>query len=131
MGNPQNLYSDIELTTEVMDASKHRLIQLLYEKCLQQISFAKNAIVDKDIKRRHQTIAKAGDIVHYLRTCLNFKDDQTKELSSLLDINYVFVEKCLLKATLKNDIEPLDQAHLVLSTIKSGWDGIADKHPEK
>lgn len=131
MGNPQKIYSDIELTTEVMSASKHRLIQLLYEKCLQQMSFAKNAIIDKDVKRKHQTIAKASDIVNYLRVCLNFKDERARDLATLLDSNYVFVEKCLLKATLKNDVESLDQAHMIISTIKSGWDGIADKHPEK
>lgn len=127
MTNPQQLYSDVELATEVMNASKHRLVQMLYERCLQQMTFAKNAIIDKDVKRKHKTIQKASDIIHYLRSTLNLKDETTKELAGLLDLNYTFIEKCLLKATLKNDFEPLDQAHMVLATIKSGWDGIADQ----
>lgn len=119
------MYRDIELSTEVEMASKHRQIQMLFERCLREMQFAKAAIISNDMPRRHKAIARASDIMNYLRVCLNFKNEKTLEMSKLLDINYMYVEKCLLAATLKNDAEAIDRAHDVLATIKSGWDGIA------
>ncbi|MEO8400422.1 MAG: flagellar export chaperone FliS [Gammaproteobacteria bacterium] len=125
MNNPNQIYTDIELDTEVMTASNHRLIQMLIDKCLQHIQLAKAHIVNKDIKKKHHAISKAADIINYLRTCLNVEEQQTKELAVLLESIYNHLEKSLLQATLKNDIEYLDHAHAVLSNIKSGWDQIA------
>ncbi len=41
MYNIQDGYGEIEVSSEVMSASSHKLIQLLMNKCLQQIQLAK------------------------------------------------------------------------------------------
>lgn len=123
--NNVSQYRDIEIDTEVMTASPHRLIQMLVDKCLQQIQLAKMFILNKDIKQKHQVIAKANAIVDYLRLCLNVEDEKAQALSMQLSTLYTFLEKNLLYATLEHNIDYLDQAYLVLSNIKEGWDGIA------
>ena len=119
------LYSDIELETEVMTASNHRLIQMLIDKSLQHMKIAIVAMAEKDVPRKNKAISKAANIINYLRTCLNFNDERTVELATLLDSIYVFIEKSLLNATLRNDAHYVEQAEKVITILKSGWDGIA------
>lgn len=124
-------YNEIELSTDVMTASSHRLIQLLFNKCLQNMELAKIYIEKKDILKKCQSISKAMYIINYLRACLNFKDKTAYELSTLLDSIYKFIEKELLEANLRNDIDFLNRAINLLSTIKAGWDGIASLADKK
>lgn len=124
MVNSPSIYSDIELSTEVMSASKHRLIQLLFEKFLVHIQTAKKFMQENDILNRNNAISKANDIITYLRSCLNFDDAETKKMSEQLDSTYVIVQKCLLNAMLKNDIEYLELASTMVNNVKSGWDEI-------
>lgn len=121
------VYSDIELSTEISTASGHRLIQMLFDACLQQIRMGKVYIAEKNIQKKYASLSMAKDIVIYLRACLNFEDAEAKELCALLDSLYNFLEKNILQAALQNDVSFLDEAETVLSNIKSGWDGIAAK----
>lgn len=122
MNSAYQEYKNIELSTEVLSASNHRLIQLLFNKCVCLIESAKNGILVNDLNKKNVSIKKANEIVDYLRMCLNLEDINSKKLSESLDQLYGFVQMKLLSATLKNNSEELDQAHLVLMTIKSGWD---------
>ena len=125
MNNAYQTYNEIEVSSEVLTASNHRMVQMLMEKCLQQIQLAKIAVANSDLQNKRKTIAKAGEIVSYLRDCLNFKEPEAQKLAELLDSLYDFMAKNFLQATLRNDISFLDQAHAVLSNIKEGWDGIS------
>lgn len=119
-------YSDIELTTEVMSASPHRLVQMLYEKFLHHMEIAKNSM-GKNKEVANTSIKKASDIVAYLRECLKADNDETRKVAEQLDSSYVIVEKCLLNATIKKDKEYLDIAAMVIANIKSGWDQIGSQ----
>ncbi len=125
MTNANQAYQEIEISTEVMTASGHRLIQLLLERCLQNIEFIKNYMNAKDMNGKSQTIMKTLDIVEYLRLCLNHTDAKTKELSALLDSLYAYLQNNLRQANMTNDIAHLESAKSVLLDIKAGWDGIA------
>lgn len=116
-------YTDIEASTEVMSASGHRLIQLLFEKFLQQVNLAKTHVNNNARTERNACITRANDIITYLRSCLNFTDS-TQEFCNQLDSTYVVVQKCLLNATLKNDVEYLELASMMITNVKSGWDQI-------
>lgn len=117
-------YAEVETTTDVMSASGHRLIQLMIDKCLQHIEISRSCMLAGDIQKKCQTIAKALDIVEYLRICLNHNDERTKKLSALLDSLYAYLQKNLVQANVKNDIHYLDEAKKILGTVKEGWDGI-------
>ena len=127
MNNLSQLYRDIEIDTEVMAASPHRLIQMMINKCLQQVQLAKLFILNKDVKQKQRVIANANAIVDYLRLCLNVEDEKSKALALQLDSLYNFLEKSLIYASLEHNVEYSDMACLVLSNIKEGWDGIASK----
>jgi flagellar protein FliS len=117
-------YSEIGIATDVMSASGHRLIQLMLDKCLQHIEIAKSHILSKDYIRKGQSISKALDIVEYLRVCLNHSDEKAKKLAEMLDALYAYLQKNLVNANIKNDIQLLDDSKKVLANIKEGWDGI-------
>ncbi|MDR3476565.1 MAG: flagellar export chaperone FliS [Gammaproteobacteria bacterium] len=117
-------YSNIELSTEIMSASGHRQIQLLIDKCLQHLQAAKIYIQEKQLTKKHEAIAKALDILIYMRSILNFKDQEAVALSTLLNTIYAASEKSVTLANLKNDVSYLDHVETALSQIKSGWDTI-------
>lgn len=121
------LYSEVEVSSEVLTASAHRQVQMLMEKCLREIKEAKTAIKDANIQKKNKSITNAADIVNYLRVCLNFQDQHTKALAEQLDSLYAFMTKNFLQATLYQDQTYLDQAQTVLQNIKEGWDGIASE----
>jgi flagellar protein FliS len=118
------MYSEIGLSTDLMNASAHKQIQLLLDKCLSHMQTISTSIQTKEYSKKHQAVAKTLDILKYLRICLNFKDEKTNELSKLLDSLYAYIEKHVLEANLKNNIEYVTHAKGVLTTIKEGWDGI-------
>lgn len=118
-------YRDIELNTEIMTASKHRQIQMLFDKCFQQIYSAKIFLAENNVSKKLKSVANALDIIGYLRCCLNFTDPKALEMSNLLNSLYAYSEKKLVLGNLKNDPTFFDQALSVLSEIKTGWDGIA------
>lgn len=125
MKNLGQAYSDIGIESDVMSASSHRLIQLMLDKCMQHIELSRTHILANDIPRKCQSIAKALDITEYLRLCLNHTDEKTKQLSAMLDSLYGYLQKNLVQANMKNDVQCLDEAKKVLSQVKEGWDGIA------
>lgn len=127
MSNSYQSYHDVGVSTEVMSASSHQLIQLMFDKCLSHIDLARNYMLSHDALKKRQSITKALDIVEYLRMCLNHKDEKSQELSSLLDSLYVYMQRNLLKANLSDDMVSLEEARKVLDNIKSGWDGIGNK----
>lgn len=118
------IYNEVETSTDVMGASSHKLIQLMMDKCLQHIEVSKNYIMVKDDYQKNLSIAKALDIVEYLRLCLNHNDPKAEKLASMLDALYAYLQKNLVQANMNNDIAFLDEAKKILSTIKEGWDGI-------
>ncbi|MHB1947024.1 MAG: flagellar export chaperone FliS [Gammaproteobacteria bacterium] len=125
------VYSEIEVNTEVMTASRHRLIQLLFNRCLEHIKAARVSIRNKEIPKKHKSVSKAMDIIHHLRACLDTGNEETKEISTLLTGIYNFFEKCLIKASLKNDLEYLEHVETVLTSMKSAWDAIASEVVEE
>jgi|SRR5579883_702950 flagellar protein FliS len=126
MSNANDAYSEIEISTDVLTASSHRLIQLMFEKCAQHIELSKTYILVNDIPKKLHSISKAMDILEYLRMCLNHQDEKASELSSLLDSLYAYLQKNLVQANANNDIQCLDEAKKILTELKSGWDGIGE-----
>lgn len=122
-----NIYNQIELESEVMSASRHRLVQLLLNKCLQQINLAKDHMSAKEVSGKNHCISRANEIVGYLRTTLNFEHEEARKLSELLDSLYARVEKNFFFATLENDEKYLNQAYVIMKSVKDGWDGISAK----
>lgn len=127
MNQSLEIYSNIEIESDVMAASSHRLIQLLLNTCVQSIDLARAGVTNKDFRKKQYGIKKASNVVTYLRECLNIDDDKSKALASLLDKTYEGVGRNLLQATLSDNIQHLNNAYEAMLNIKSGWDDIQNK----
>jgi len=127
MNNQIEMYNDVELTSEVMSASSHRLIQLLFENVLQRMKLAKLTMINNNHNEKLKHLSKACSIFEYLRLCLKAEDKKSQELTELLSLIYIRSEKNLFYAGLKNDVSYIDETILMISNVKEGWDGIKDK----
>jgi len=106
----------------VMDASPHRLIQMLLDGALSRILSAKGALKQNDISKKGEQIGSAISIVEGLKSSLDFK--KGGDISKNLDALYEYINHVLLQANIKNDPLLLDEAGRLLSEIKMGWDAI-------
>ncbi len=106
---------------EIEEASPHRLIQMLFEGCLQRIAIAKGAIQRKEIALKGESISKAIGILGGLRSSLDLSQG---EIATNLDRLYDYMERRLVDANLKNDISILDEVTGLLKEVKSAWDAI-------
>tara|TARA_R110000868_G_scaffold93170_3_gene257989 strand:- start:470 stop:838 length:369 start_codon:yes stop_codon:yes gene_type:complete len=118
-------YQSIALETEVLDASPHRLVQMMYEKCINNIGVIKHHMNENNIEKKCHSINQVLDIIGYLKQILNKDNEESRELSHHLMIVYEYVEKQLFMANLKNSEVYLDNASAQLMKIKASWDKIA------
>jgi len=115
-------YQQTSVHGGVMDASPHRLIQMLLDGALTRILTAKAALKQNNISKKGEQISSAISIVDGLKASLDFK--QGGEISKNLDALYEYINHILLKANINNDDALLDEAGKLLSQIKMGWDAI-------
>ena len=107
---------------DTQDASPHRLIQMLFEGALMRISLAKGALSRNEISQKGLEIGRAITIIGGLRDSLDLSQG---EIARNLDQLYQYMERRLLDANLKNDVNTLDEVRGLLNDIKSSWDAIA------
>ena len=118
-------YSSMKVQTSVVDASPHRLIQMLFEGAIERIAQAKGAMLRNQISKKGELIGKAVAIVGGLQGSLN--DKEGGELARNLDGLYDYIMRRLSKANFDNDPAILDECGRLLGEIKAGWDAIADE----
>lgn len=106
---------------EIEEASPHRLIQMLFEGCLQRIAVAKGAIQRKEVALKGESISKAIGILGGLRGSLDLSQG---EIANNLDRLYEYMERRLVDANLKNDVVILDEVTGLLKDVKAAWDAI-------
>jgi len=116
-------YSSVKNQAGVLDASPHRLIQMLFEGALERIAQAKGAMQQNQIARKGELISKAINIVGGLQGSLN--DKEGGQLAANLESLYDYIVRRLIKANLDNDPGILDECGRLLGELKSGWDAIA------
>lgn len=122
-------YQEMGAHSGVMDASPHRLIQMLLDGALSRILSAKASLKQKDIAKKGEQIGNAISIVEGLRASLDFKIGG--EISKNLDALYEYIAGILLQANIKNDPALLDEAGKLLSQVKMGWDAIDPNAAQK
>jgi flagellar protein FliS len=118
-------YSSMKVQSSAMDASPHRLIQMLFEGALERIAQAKGAMQQGQVARKGELISKAINIVAGLNGTLN--DKEGGELAANLDDLYDYIIRALTEANYKNSTERLDECGRLLGELKSAWDTIAEE----
>lgn len=115
-------YQQMGAHSGVMDASPHRLIQMLFDGALAKIFSAKGSLKQNNIAKKGEQIGSAISIIEGLKASLDFK--RGGEISKNLDALYEYINYTLLQANIKNDVLLLDEAGELLSQVKMGWDAI-------
>ncbi|MCY1269089.1 Flagellar secretion chaperone FliS [compost metagenome] len=116
-------YQTVNTQAQAVDASPHRLIQMLMEGGLTRLAQARGAIERGQLAQKGELIGKAIAIIGGLRDGLNL--EQGGEIAANLDALYEYMVTRLLEANLKSDAALVDEVAGLLRNVKSGWDGIA------
>ncbi|WP_324733919.1 flagellar export chaperone FliS [Pseudomonas paeninsulae] len=116
-------YQSVNTQAQAVDASPHRLIQMLMEGGLTRIAQARGAMERQQTAMKGELIGKAIGIVGGLREGLDLQ--QGGEMAGNLDSLYQYMTSRLLEANVKNDVAALDEVTGLLRNVKTGWDAIA------
>ncbi len=119
-------YRTLSVQTGVVDASPHRLIQMLLDGSLEAIARARVALGQRDVAARVDAVTRALRIVDEgLKASL---DKAGGEIAQNLGQLYGYVSVLLTQANNEGSDEKLAEAARLLEQIRDAWRGIAD-HP--
>jgi flagellar secretion chaperone FliS len=104
---------------EIQSRSPLELVVMLYDGALRFTSEAREAMVRGDIRARQQHLSRAMAIVSELQSTLDMETGG--EVAEHLDNLYGFVRDRLIDASVNQDLQPLDEARRVLTTLREGW----------
>lgn len=116
-------YTSVGLETNILGASPHRLIVLLYEGAELSIRMAIKHINDGDPMKKSAAITKASSIIDDgLRAALD--PAQGGEIAKQLDALYDYMNKRMMLAHLRNDTAPLEEVLGLLCELRAAWQQI-------
>jgi flagellar protein FliS len=119
-----NQYKQVGVHSAVMDATPHRLVQMLMEGVLEKVALAKGNIARNEIAKKGENISKAITIVGGLQASLN--KEAGGELSENLSNLYDYIARRLVMANIRSDERILDEIANLIMEVKAGWDAIPD-----
>lgn len=116
-------YQTVNTQAQAMDASPHRLIQMLMEGGLTRLAQARGAIERGQLAQKGELISKTIAIIGGLRDSLNL--ERGGEIAANLDALYEYMMSRLFEANRTGDVALVDEVSGLLRNVKTGWDGIA------
>lgn len=112
--NGYNVYKN----NSVNYASKEQLLLMLTEGAVKYAKVSRQAIIDKDIQKAHNGLIRVQDIFVELMVSLDrTKEDWTEDLFRVYD----FINRKLVDANMKKDLEILDEIIPLIEDINNMW----------
>lgn len=118
-------YNQVNNHSGITDASPHRLVQMLLDGVLGKLASVKGMMARGQMAKKGEVIGQAMAIIGGLRSSLDLSSGG--ELAANLDNLYDYIERQLLTANLKNDVDIIIEVTDLLREIKSGWDAIPEE----
>lgn len=116
-------YAKIGFESEVLGATPHRLISMLFDGALRNLANAKKGMLRKDTHAKGVAIGRAISILgEGLNGSLNMEAGGTLALD--LRRLYDYMALRLVEANLKDDTAIVDEVATLLAEVKEGWDSI-------
>jgi flagellar protein FliS len=112
--NGYNVYK----TNSVNYASKEQLLLMLVEGAVKFCKIARQAIVDKDIKKSHDALVRTQDIFSELMISLD--TTQGDWAVQLFEV-YGFIKEKLFEANMSKDLEIVDEILPLVEEINETW----------
>ncbi|MGZ8165219.1 MAG: flagellar export chaperone FliS [Methylobacter sp.] len=119
-------YQQVGVHSGIMDASPHRLVQMLMEGVLEKIALAKGNITRNEIALKGENIGKAITIIGGLQLSLN--REAGGKLAENLNELYDYMSMRLVIANSRSDESILDEVSNLMIEIKLGWDAIPEAY---
>ncbi|MGZ8161269.1 MAG: flagellar export chaperone FliS [Methylobacter sp.] len=119
-------YQQVGVHSGIMDASPHRLVQMLMEGVLEKIALAKGNITRNEIALKGENIGKAITIIGGLQLSLN--REAGGKLAENLNELYDYMSMRLVIANSRSDERILDEISNLMIEIKLGWDAIPEAY---
>jgi len=123
LNNPYQSYQQSSVNT----ASPGELTLMLYNGCLKFINLAKHGIQSKDIQAKNLNIQKAQNIVQELMVTLNMDLEVSQNMMSLYD----FMNRRLIDANIKNDLDALEEVEGLVTEFRDTWKQVIQLNREK
>ena len=112
-----------QFTLRITQANKTELIVILYDMILAYVDDAKEAHTEQNRAAFHDAIRKIRGCNQELIASLNLEYEPAMNLLSL----YIYVNRELVHADVRNDIEPLEHVVKVISGLKEAYEIVASQ----
>lgn len=112
--NGYNVYKN----NSVNYASKEQLLLMLVEGAVKFCKIGRQAIVDKDIKKAHDSLVRTQDIFTELMISL---DKTAGEWAVQMFNVYEFIKAKLVEANMKKNVEIIDEILPLIEDINDTW----------
>lgn len=118
--NAYNIYKN----NSVNYASKEQLLLMLLDGAVKFAKIARQAIVDKNIEKAHNSLIRTQDIFTELMVSLDTTaGDWTKDLLSI----YQYINTRLAEANFKKSLEIMDEILPLIEQVKDMWNEVYKK----
>lgn len=112
--NGYNVYKN----NSVNYASKEQLLLMLVDGAVKFAKIARQAMVDKDIKKAHENVVKTEDIFIELMATL---DTNAGKWAENMFAVYRFINERLFEANMKKDVEIMDEVIPLVEDVRNIW----------
>jgi flagellar protein FliS len=109
----------------VETASQGKLVVMLFNGAIQRAEEAKRQLSRGKTEGVHNNLLRAQDIIAELRGALNMKSGG--DLARNLDRVYEYFQHLLIKANIRKEVAPLDEAVEHLTAMRDTWQQAFDK----
>lgn len=113
-------YNKIQYDVNVMSASPHGLILMLFDKAISNLIQAKYALKQNDLSKKGLLIGKTISIINDGLYASLDKTIQNELVYNLNDL-YLYSIQLLSEANLENDEKKIDAIIYILSELQDGW----------
>jgi len=112
--NGYNVYKN----NSVNYASKEQLLLMLVDGAVKFAKIARQAMVDKDIKKAHENVVKTEDIFLELMATL---DTSAGKWAENMFAVYRFINEKLFEANIKKDVAIMDDVLPLIEDVRNIW----------
>ncbi|MFD1779983.1 flagellar export chaperone FliS [Fredinandcohnia salidurans] len=113
ISNPYQAYQTNTVTT----ASPGELTLMLYNGCIKFIKLSRKAIEEKNNQEKNTNLQKAQNIIRELMVSLNPNVEVSKTMMTMYD----YINRRLIDANIKNDVEILSEVEGLVTEFRDTW----------
>jgi flagellar protein FliS len=108
---------------KILSVDPIELIRLVYQRARSSVAEAREHLRNKRILERSAAIMRAYMAIHELLSAL--QPEVAPELCGRLQSLYLYMQKRLLEANMRQEDAPLAELFKLLTTLEDGWSGVA------